>query len=254
MNDEDLLQAALKAAKRAGDHSLMLQESVVSEHKKGDSLAKSLVTAADRECERIVRDALLTVFPTSTVIGEEEGGVKSEYTWHVDPIDGTVNYARQSPLWGVNIGLSRGDEPVLGVIAYPALKITLHALKGQGAWRKLDRLKVSSRTLDQALYFDGGVAPHGLWIKKALAKVVGDVRVLGAGSIAFGEVAQGRGEIICGGPSDHDICAGAVIVQEAGGRVTDKDGAPWRLGSQTLVATNNLVHDEVLAVLKDSWR
>ncbi len=248
----EYLRIAREAAVVAAEIALSMQDDVKSEMKSGKTLASSIVTEADRKTEHALIEFLSDRVPEHAIVGEETGRHgEFDWCWYLDPIDGTGNYARGSEIWGINIGLSFKGRPVVGVIAYPRLGYTLHGAEGIGAWRGEKRLRVEPTVLARAIYGEGGVRKDGLKLRRKLTLHVGDVRIFGAGSVTFGQLAQGNIDIITGGPSDHDICAGCVLVREAGGRVTQFDGKEWHIGSQSLAATNGALHEEVLEILKD---
>src|SRR3989338_8710285 len=114
------LKTAVAAVREAGDCALRLQKTLGPARFKGE---KDLVTEADLECDRLIRGRIQADFPDHDLLTEEGGALEkgSEYRWYVDPIDGTVNYSRGLPLWGVSVALARGGDPVCGAVFLPVL-------------------------------------------------------------------------------------------------------------------------------------
>jgi histidinol-phosphatase len=217
---------------------------------------RSPVTELDRVAERAVRDALATLRPDDGVIGEEGGSARgrSGRTWIIDPIDGTRLYAEGIPLWATLIALREGERVVLGVADVPALGERYHAAPGGGAWRGTDRLRVSS--VDRLPDAFVAHSPLEGWLEAgtdaALERVIRTARSSRGLSDAWGQLLVARGSVDallerdpC---SEWDFAATALIVGEAGGRVSTFDGAPPHDGLG-LVVTNGRLHDEVLAAL-----
>ena len=218
------------------------------------------VSDADREAEDIVRSQLRRTRPRDAVIGEEHGRTgHGARQWVVDPIDGTKNYIRGVPVWATLIALLDGDRPVLGVVSAPALGRRWWAAVGTGAWtgRSLSRarrLQVSSvgRLEDASLSYSslGGWAAAGRG--EAFLKLTDRVWR----SRAYGDfwsymlVAEGAVDVACEPElALHDMAALVPIVVEAGGRFTSLDGEDGPFGGNA-VATNGLLHDEVLEALE----
>jgi histidinol-phosphatase len=226
----------------------------------------SPVTQADRAAEEILRRELLAAFPDDAFLGEESGTAPgtSGYEWIVDPIDGTKSFVRGVPLYATLVGCRRGGRGILGVIAIPALAELAYATDGGGAWHVrggeaavaagvsrqdtlAESLVCSSDFVDFARW-SGGVEA-GRLARTRLDEAAGLVRTWGDG-YGYLLVATGRAEVMID-PRLHpwDAAAVEVVVREAGGRFGD-----WRGGggidSGDGLATNGLVHDQVLALLQ----
>lgn len=218
------------------------------------------VSDADRRAEEAVVATLKRARPRDAVVGEEHGSHgDSPRQWVIDPIDGTKNYVRGVPVWATLIGLIDHDEAVLGVVSAPALGRRWWAGKGTGAWTgrnrsQATRCRVSgTANLAQASMsyssLDGweelGRLDGFLGLTRAVARTRG-----------YGDfwshvlVADGAVDISCEpvGLALHDLAALQPIVEEAGGRFTDLAGDP-RPDRGSVVCTNGVLHDEVLAVL-----
>ena len=214
----------------------------------------SVVTDADMESERKIIDILSENFPEHAIYGEETGmrGEEGEYTWYIDPLDGTSNFTRHIPLWGISIGLVKNGEPVLGVLKFPALDILVFAEKGKGCSANGKTGQVSPRPIEKSLYYSGGkFGGKGMQFKKTLAEKSGFVKIIDASSYELAQIAMGEAEIYYLANVPHDVVAGISIVRESGGMVTDGEGNPWRIDSRDILATNGVCHADALAALHE---
>jgi myo-inositol-1(or 4)-monophosphatase len=226
---------------------------------------RDLVTEWDVASEALIRARLTSGAPDIPILGEEEGGAGAGVPrrWLVDPIDGTVNFAHGLPLWCVSIGLELEGEAVIGVIAAPALGWTFWARRGGGAFVDdardggVTRMRASAvPRLDQALVvtgfpYDRATSPHNNFAQwEHLQRKAGACRRLGAAALDLALVARGHLD----GYWERrlkpwDVCAGAVLVEEAGGRVTNTRGGPFLPQGGEALATNGAIHEELLAEL-----
>lgn len=226
-----LLDVALAAARAGGEvvAAHFGAPAAVREKAPGD-----WVSEADLASEAAVRSVLeRTGIP---VFGEEAGGVRAAEEWLVDPLDGTANFVHGLDAVGVSVALVRDGAPVVGVVHAPLLGRTFWASAGGGAWRDGRRLRVSGRAPDQAIVATGFPFRHKHLLPEYLAvfdpalRRFEDVRRVGAASLDLCWTAEG---VFDGffelrlGP--WDVAAGALLVREAGGTVTDwdGDGAAW---------------------------
>jgi histidinol-phosphatase len=213
---------------------------------------RTLITTADTEIERMVRDRLATAFPHDRIMGEEEGGTfdGAGRVWIVDPIDGTANFARAIPVWATLIALQIDGEMVVGVANAPALGERYAAARGAGATMNDKAIHVSevrAVTEAQFLYSQLDALLAGRTNEAAVGLIMESARERGFGDY-WGHLLVARGAAeICLEPSlaIWDYAALVPIIQEAGGRVTDFTGAPPRHRGPVLT-TNGLLHDEVL--------
>ena len=222
----------------------------------------NLVTDMDARAEQLVVDALLAAFPDDGILAEEGSARagRSGRRWIIDPLDGTTNYAHGVPLYTVGIGLEQDGAIVLGVVYEPSRDELYVAERGGGAWlNDTTPLSVSTtETLDTSLLVTGfpynirEIADTNLREYATFALRSRAVRRLGSALLDFAYVASGRfdgyWELSL---SPWDVAAGAILVEEAGGRVTDLRGDRVDVDRPKIVATNGRIHDQVLAVLKE---
>ena len=215
----------------------------------------SMVTQADTAIEGMVREQLAVAFPEDRVLGEEEGGEAGERgrVWIVDPIDGTSNFVRGVPAWGTLIALRQDGEGVLGVCDMPAMGERYAAARGEGATcndRPIHASEIATVSGAHLLYAEMKDLLAGPYREPVLGLVADCWRDRGFGDCwAHALVARGAAEVMLEPElSLWDFAAMQVIVEEAGGRVTTFDGGPPVHGG-SLVSSNGLVHDEVLARL-----
>jgi histidinol-phosphatase len=248
------LQAALEAAEAATQVVRDLYRKNLAVTVKAD---RSPVTEADVRAEEAIRGVLERRFPGYGFFGEETGrhAMDADSLWLVDPIDGTKSFVRDTPFFSTQIALWRGGRVVLGVSAAPAYGELAWAERGQGAFLDGRRIAVSAvGTLDRAILSTGNLntlAAGPGWPR--FGRLVGEVdRLRGYGDfVHYHLLARGALDAVLESDVNIlDIAALSVIVEEAGGRFTDLDGAPLTLGTTTELATNGLLHEAVLARLR----
>ncbi len=254
MKKSQFLQVAIEAAKNAEKIILEHYSNNLKWERKSDL---SPVTIADTESEKAIIETIKKSFPNHSFLGEESGedSLTSEYQWVIDPIDGTKNYARQIPLFGTQIALMHHGEIIVGVSNAPALKEMLYAEKGKGAFLNDQKINVSDiQDLSESyLYFGGIKYFRKLGLVDSLVNLsekawghrgVGDC-------ICYHMLAQGKVEIMVEASIKiWDIAALTIIVEEAGGKVTDIEGKPITKDSSTILATNGKFHDLIVGTFK----
>jgi len=220
---------------------------------------RSPVTEADREAERAIVGVLRGRCPDHGVLGEElgESGPRGR-RFIIDPIDGTRNFVRRIPTWAVLIGLEEDGVVTAGVVFQPVAGVLHTAWRGQGAWRDGQRIRVSPvDALDRALVVHSSVnflRRSSYW--EGFLRLADRTQVQrGFGDFsAYLWVAEGQGEIALSTTvKSWDVAALKVLVEEAGGRLTDLDGQPGIHGT-TVLASNGLLHDAALDAMRKEKR
>jgi len=215
----------------------------------------NIVTDVDLLSEERIKALLRDEYPDFGTIAEESDEVvgDSSYSWIIDPLDGTRNYAHGVPHFCVSIALARDGDVVLGVIHDPVRGETFSVEKGQGAFLNGSSIAVSRRTSLQAslVGFDMGYSVERgremLEVANALWPGVEAVRVMGSAALGLAYAACGRLDIYINlSLSAWDLAAGMLLVHEAGGLVTDPDGQPSTTGSTSIIAANQAIHAEFM--------
>ena len=254
------LATAIEAVIRAGDVQMAHFGGVMQVDKKG---AIDLVTNIDIEVERAFRAMIAERFPDHEVLGEEfaqaaEHDEVPRFCWVFDPVDGTTNYAHGLPIFCSSLALEIDGEPVVGAIYDPTRRELFSAERGHGAWLNGKPLRVSTPdTLIDSLLVTG--FPYS--VQQESEELVGlfaeflrtsrAVRRLGSAALDLCYVAAGRFEAFWEQKlNPWDVSAGALIVAEAGGRVTDSTGAPFSSRTGSIVASNGRIHDAVLDTIR----
>ena len=220
-----------------------------------------LVTAADRASEKLIVERLQARWPEHGIVGEE--GTRSEtgaaYRWFVDPLDGTTNFAHGYPVFCVSIALARQDDQLeVGVLYDPTRDELFAAERGQGATLNGQPIQVSkTATLGESILGTGFPSqkrhknPNIHFYQQITLRSHG-VRRAGSAALDLANVAAARYDGFWEfNLNPWDTAAGVLIVQEAGGTVTRFDGTPFRLDSREVLATNGLIHEEVLEQFRD---
>ena len=254
MSHSVFLATALEAARAAADVVRHYYQSNVAVTIKAD---KTPVTEADVETEKAIRSILAARFPEHGFFGEETGrsAIDAEYLWLVDPIDGTKAFVREYPMFSTQIALMHRGRLVLGVSSAPAYGELAYAEIGAGAWLGDRPIRVSEvAVLEEAALSTGNLksfATGPRW--SAFGRLVGRLnRIRGYGDfLHYHLLAAGKIDAVLESDVNIlDVAACAVIVEAAGGRVTDLDGGPLTLASTSVLATNGRLHDAVLEAIR----
>lgn len=258
--------AAINVAAKAGEYiKSKLGDSGAVQLKQS---AQDLVTEVDRGSEKMVRSLLKTYFPDHVFYGEEDSDAENvsdlehaEYVWIIDPLDGTTNYVHAFPFFAVSIALAHKGEVIVGVVYDPIHDEMFVAEKGKGAYLRGVPIETSAdQELKDSLLATGFPADQGKNLQanmvdlNAIAPRVRSVRAGGSAALHLAYVAAGR---LSGywevGLKPWDIAAGALLVQQAGGRITERSGMKYRLTTSDIIATNGKIHQElqdVFALMK----
>lgn len=248
------LEVAVDAAREAGGILLQEFDRPVKISYKGEV---DIVTQADKRSEQAIVARLRAYFPKHAIVAEEGGGSESDspFRWHVDPLDGTTNFAHGYPCFAVSIGLEESGELIAGVVNNPVSGELFTAVQGEGAYLNQKQIHVSpieklaasllvtgfpsvkrSQNPNIYYYWDFTLRSHG-------------VRRDGSAALDLASVACGRFEGFWEfGLHSWDTAAGVLLVREAGGTVTQFNGQPYRLGDRELLASNGNVHTEMQSV------
>lgn len=231
------------------DHGLKIEY-------KGDA---DLVTAADRASEVLIRERVSKQFPSHDVLGEEQGlkDSGSEYRWYVDPLDGTTNFAHGYPVFAVSMGLEHrsrdGDARIAGVVYDPTRDELFTAKKGSGALLNGKPIHVSKAAQLKECLLATGFPSHkrhknpNIFFYHQITLKTHGVRRAGSAALDLCNVACGRFDGFWEfNLNPWDTAAGALIVEEAGGRVSRFDGSPFELNSRETLASNGLLHDALV--------
>jgi histidinol-phosphatase len=253
MSHSVFLATALEAARAAAEVVRRYYQSNLAVTIKAD---KTPVTAADVETEQVIRAILTARFPEHGFYGEETGqdALDAEYLWLVDPIDGTKSFVREYPMFSTQIALMHRGRPLVGVSSAPAYGELAWGEAGAGAWLDQRPIHVSDvDTIEDAALSTGNLktlATGPRW--PAFGRLVGRLnRIRGYGDfLHYHLLASGKIDAVLESDVNIlDIAACAVIVEAAGGRVTDLDGRPLTLASTSVLATNGRLHDSVLSAI-----
>jgi myo-inositol-1(or 4)-monophosphatase len=258
------LATAVEAVIKAGDIQMA---NVGRDFHVGKKGAIDLVTDIDLEIERGFRAVIAERFPDHVVLGEEfeqagDRDAAPKFCWVFDPVDGTTNYAHGLPIFCSSLALEIDGMPAVGAVYDPSRRELFTAERGQGAWLNGRPIRVSSAsTLIDSLLCTG--FPYS--VQQASADLVGlfghflkvsrAVRRLGSAAIDLCYVAAGRLDGFWEQQlNPWDLSAGALLVLEAGGRVTDMSGGPFRSRAGQVLATNGLIHDRMVETVRDFRR
>lgn len=242
------LEAALEAARKAGD---VLREGFGARHRVRYKGEVDIVTEVDERAEEVIRETLLGAFPTYGMLAEEGGETAGEEgaRWIVDPLDGTTNYAHGLPLFAVSLALEKNGEISLGVVHDPMLGETFVAERGRGARLNDEKIGVSETDeLVRALIvtgfpYDREEVPAALDLFGRLAMRAQSMRRLGSAALDLCYVAAGRLDAYYErGGYPWDVAAGSLILEEAGGKISDYQGRAFRTEGKEVLATNGSLH------------
>lgn len=219
----------------------------------------NLVTYVDKKAEEILIAELKKIVPEAGFIAEEDEQLpKGErYNWIVDPLDGTTNFIHKIPLYSISLALNDGEETILGVVYEINLKECFYAWKGSPAFLNGKKIHVTNTgILDKSLiatgfpYYDYSLLDPYLALFKDLMQSSRGVRRLGSAAVDLAYVAAGRFELFYEyGLNPWDVAAGALIVKQAGGRITRFNGDGNFIFGKEIVASNAFVHNEFIQKL-----
>jgi myo-inositol-1(or 4)-monophosphatase len=248
-------RSAILAAKKSGRYLLSeFRKPQVKVFYKKDY---SPVTFADRKSERTIRQVIKKIFPDHNILGEEygEGSRRSCYEWLIDPIDGTTNFVLRNPMFCISIALVYQQEVIFGLTYAPVTNEMFWGIQNKGAWLNGRRIKVSeSHQLSKSILTRTFAKNQENRLLKLYPKILPafkKVRQFGSCALELSYLAAGRTDAaISLGIHAYDAAAGAVIAREAGAKITNLYGRSWQLTDRDVAATNGLLHNKFLALVK----
>ncbi|MHB9031785.1 MAG: inositol monophosphatase family protein [Anaerolineae bacterium] len=252
-----MLQLALKAAREAGS---ILRSHYGNKHTIHYKGLRDITTEADYLAEQTVMRIISEGCPSARFVTEESQqehlALDDTPIWLIDPLDGTTNYARGLPEFSVSIALAQYGRVQAGVVYEPLTEQLFYAEHAQGAYLNEHKLEVSRRPLRDALVLHDWPRQPEPRAQMAdlvtqIAPLVDCVRSRGSAALGFCAVAAGWAEVYFQLTlQPWDVAAGLLIVEEAGGRVSSLDGLPAQLYQPAWLATNGLVHDDIVALVR----
>lgn len=221
---------------------------------------RDIVTEADLECEKFIVESIKEKFPNDLILSEEnykDTVVTSERIWVIDPIDGTVNYSRDLPFFGISIALVENKVPLIGCIYLPLFDELYWSKKGQGAFCNEDKINVSEvNQLDKSILCFGD--SYGTTIYKdsdkktteflAISEKVMRSRRLGCAVMESIFVACGKTDAYVCDAYFWDFAAAILLIEEAGGQVSRTNGTPYDPSQKDVILSNGKIHQELLEI------
>jgi len=251
---ESMLDLAMAAARNAG---CLLREHYARPHEINSKGLRDIVTEADLAAERAAMHVIREGCAGARFVSEETASTWQDYgdapTWYIDPLDGTTNFARGLPEFSVSVAMVQNNVVQCGVVYDPLLDHLFSAERGRGSWLNGDALRVSERDqlMDSLVMLDWPRrAPHREMMAHFLARLVlhvDGVRSRGSAALGLCYVAAGWADAYFQftlGP--WDVAAGLLIVEEAGGQVSDLHGQPYALNKGDWLVSNGLIHQAIL--------
>lgn len=220
---------------------------------------KEVTTKYDKMTDQFIVRMLEKRFSKYNFLTEESGLIDrgSDYTWVIDSLDGTVNFAYGNPLFSICIALMKGVQPIIGLIYAPALNELYYAEKGKGAFlngKKIRVTKISDLNKSYVYVCEGGDKNRKRTVK-VMAKIyphVVDLRKLGSAGLECAWLAAGRAEgYVTTAIEPWDVAAGVLIVKEAGGKVTNFKNKPWQPIRDDLIFSNTKIHQKLIKLIKN---
>lgn len=252
-NSDGFVPAMAEIAREAGALLMEYFHQRVKIEYKGEA---DLVTIADRKSEALILERLRSRWPSHDVVGEEGARIEtgSDYRWYIDPLDGTTNFAHGFPVFCVSMALEYKGQRIAGVVYDPTRPELFSAERGRGAYLNGKRIHVSTTSkLAESLVATGFPShkrhknPNIFFYHQITLKSHG-VRRAGSAALDLASVAAGRFDGFWEfNLNPWDTAAGVLLVEQAGGKVSDFHGGEFQLNSRETVATNGIVHDALLS-------
>lgn len=258
MKESKFLQVAKEAAIKAGEAVAKLYGRKHSLKYKSDP--SDFATEADLESEKIILKIVTKNFPDHNILSEESGknlAKNSPYLWVIDPLDGTTTFVAGLPFFSISIGLLKNGQPIIGVINRVSENELYWAERGKGAFLNKQKIMVSKKDLlkNSVLGLEYAYAHiRKEEIETVHKRLVAKVRypfTFGGTAVSLALVARGILDGYYHGAHPWDFAGGAMIIEEAGGRITNIQGKPidWSKDWMEVLGTNGLIHEQILAIL-----
>lgn len=249
-----MLDVAVSAAKKAGEVLDHYFEMTALEREVKDD--KSFVTKADKESEKKIVSAVTEAFPEHGILGEEGADVNpgAEFQWVIDPLDGTSNFVNGIPIFAVSIGILKNGKPYAGVVYNPITESLYVGEQCKGVTYNGKPVTVSNQAADKGLVTVGYGSKmkdkeQGRSLPGNSFKFFRSTRLLGCAALELAYVARGGTEgFMCLGLKKWDYAAGSLLIQEAGGTITTLSGGDWNMDENYFVASNGVVHDQLVGL------
>ncbi|MBU0535966.1 MAG: inositol monophosphatase [Nanoarchaeota archaeon] len=262
INLKQTKQFMIEIAKEAGDMAKS-KFGKVKDYKRKEEKTQ-LVSEVDFAAEKIIKSRILERFPDHAILAEEsadsgEAEKDSEYLWIIDPIDGTRNFLHGHPSFGVSIALAKNRKVVLGVVYFPMYDWVFSAEKGNGAEKNGEKIHVSDRSLKDGSDLLGNFGcdfhkekDEQVKVLSNLIEFVKKVRIEGSATFGFCMVADGVYDCyIQRFIKPWDFAASCLIIEEAGGKVTDYQGNPWNIDmGGKILSSNGKFHGKLIEIVK----
>ena len=256
----EFLGTAIKAVESSGKFLVQYFDKLHDSRQKNKNI-RNLVTEVDLQSENNIKKIISSRFPKHNIIAEESGGldIDSEYCWHVDPIDGTVNYSQGIPLCAVSIGLELNGEIIVGAVNNPFTGELFYASQGNGAFLNGHEIRVSEKNKLEECLFVAAFSSESDSRKHKEYKIFGKMNDKTRGVLRIGSAALSLAYLACGridgfwvnGLYAWDIAGGLSLVMEAGGQIGNIHGNAFVIGESTLVASNSFIHNSFLKELNE---
>lgn len=223
---------------------------------------REAVTEVDREVEDLLSEAILGRYPDHGILGEEEGRrgrEDADWIWHIDPIDGTLNYSVGIPVFSSSVAVEHDGQLIAAGVLDPLRGECFSAGWGEGAFLRENPIQVSERSRFREALVSTQFGRSSLFVDhpdllQLMMRGPLKVRRLGSIALEMAWVAAGRLDMVLAGkstpPNIYDIAAGILLIEEAGGRVTDAEGRPLAEGGCEMIASNGRLQDEMVEILR----
>lgn len=245
----DTLRIAIEATKKGAEAAIAAFRKDATVRIKNDSTP---ITAADIASENAIIDTIKSYFPNAQFVGEETGGsIENETFWIIDPVDATRSFAHGLPLWCVLLALYEKGDITIGVCYFPSLSLTVYAEKGLGAYANGERIHVSHVATLATAYVAFGTLRY-FQKKESVLTLIEKSGATRSHDTSFNDylVASGKMDVSVDGYAQvWDAAPFKVIIEEAGGKITNLKGEPWSLHERGIVISNGILHNEIITIL-----